>query len=77
MSESVKIVEKKPIHSEATMVIGLPDVGRVGLIATSYLITELNLEEIAYMESDLLPPQLSYYTRGYHMRLCEYTEIKT
>jgi len=38
------------------MVIGLPDVGLVGLIATSYLITELNLEEIAYMDSDLLPP---------------------
>jgi len=38
------------------MLIGLPDVGLVGLIATSYLITELNLEEIAYMDSDLLPP---------------------
>ena len=38
------------------MLIGLPDVGLVGLIATSYLITELGLEEIAYMESDLLPP---------------------
>ena len=56
MSESVKIVEKHPVPSEATMIIGLPDVGLVGLIATSYLITELNLEEIAYMDSDLLPP---------------------
>jgi len=56
LSKSVEIVEKKPIPSEATMIIGLPDVGLVGLIATSYLITELNLEEIAYMDSDLLPP---------------------
>jgi uncharacterized protein len=56
LSESVKIVEKKTIPSEATMIIGLPDVGLVGLIATSYLISELNLEEIAYMDSDLLPP---------------------
>jgi uncharacterized protein len=56
LSESVKIVEKNPVPSEATMIIGLPDVGLVGLIATSYLITELNLEEIAYMDSDLLPP---------------------
>ena len=56
MSKSVEIVEKKPVPSEATMVIGLPDVGLVGLIATSYLITELKLEEIAYMDSDLLPP---------------------
>ena len=56
LQESVKIVEKAPIPSGATMLIGLPDVGLVGLIATSYLITELELEEIAYMESDLLPP---------------------
>jgi uncharacterized protein len=56
LSESVKIVEKKPVPSEATMIIGLPDVGLVGLIATSYLISELDLEEIAYMDSDLLPP---------------------
>jgi len=56
LSESVKIVEKNPIPSEATMIIGLPDVGLVGLIATSYMISELNLEEIAYMDSDLLPP---------------------
>ena len=49
-------MEKKTVPSEATMIIGLPDVGLVGLIATSYLISELDLEEIAYMESDLLPP---------------------
>ncbi|MEJ2126795.1 MAG: PAC2 family protein [Candidatus Bathyarchaeota archaeon] len=56
MQESVKIVEKVPIPSDATMLIGLPDVGLVGLIATSYLITELGFQEIAYVESDLLPP---------------------
>jgi uncharacterized protein len=56
LSEAIKIVEKKPIPSEATMIIGLPDVGLVGLIATSYLISELKLEEISYMDSDLLPP---------------------
>jgi uncharacterized protein len=56
LSESVKIVENKPVPSEATMIIGLPDVGLVGLLATSYLISELDLEEIAYMDSDLLPP---------------------
>jgi uncharacterized protein len=56
LSELVKIVEKKPIPSGATMLYGLPDVGLVGLIATSYLISELDSEEIAYMDSDLLPP---------------------
>lgn len=56
MAESLKIVEKKSIPSETTMIIGLPDVGLVGLIATSYLVSELKLEEVAYMDSDLLPP---------------------
>jgi uncharacterized protein len=56
LSEEVNIVEKKAIQSDTMMVIGLPDVGLVGLIATSYLISELNLEELAFMDSDLLPP---------------------
>jgi uncharacterized protein len=56
LSDSLKIVEKKSVPSEATMIIGLPDVGLVGLIATSFLISELNLKEIAYIDSDLLPP---------------------
>ena len=56
MSEAVKIVEKRPIPSGAIMLHGLPDVGLVGLIATSYIISELDLEEIAYVDSDLLPP---------------------
>ena len=56
MSETVKIIEKKVIPSDVTMLIGLPDVGLVGLIATSYLVSELKLEEVAYIDSDLLPP---------------------
>lgn len=56
MSEPVKIVEKKPVPPGAIMLYGLPDVGLVGLIATSYIISELDLEEIAFVDSDLLPP---------------------
>ena len=56
MSELVKIVEKKRIPSGAIMLQGLPDVGLVGLIATSYIISELDLDEVAYVDSDLLPP---------------------
>jgi uncharacterized protein len=56
LSESVKIIEKETVPSGATMIIGLPDVGLVGLIATSYIVSELNLKEIAYMDSNLLPP---------------------
>jgi len=56
LSELVRIVEKTPIPAGAVMLQGLPDVGLVGLIATSYIISELDLDEVAYVDSDLLPP---------------------
>jgi len=56
LSEVVKVVEKQKIPSDAIMLYGLPDVGLVGLIATSYIISELDFPEIAYVDSDLLPP---------------------
>lgn len=56
MSEPVRIIEKKAIPTDAIMLQGLPDVGLVGLIATSHIISQLDLTEIAYVESDLLPP---------------------
>jgi len=53
----VKIIEKKEIPSGAVMLFGFPDVGLVGVIAASHLISELeNIEEVAYMDSKLLPP---------------------
>jgi len=56
LSEEVKIIEKKEVPSGAIMLYGFPDVGLVGVIAASHLISELNLTEIAYMDSKLLPP---------------------
>jgi uncharacterized protein len=56
LSEPVRIIEKKAIPTDAVMLQGLPDVGLVGLIAISYIISQLNLAEMAYVESDLLPP---------------------
>jgi len=57
LSEEVKIIEKKEIPSGATMLFGFPDVGLVGVIAASHLISELKgLDEVAYMDSRLLPP---------------------
>jgi uncharacterized protein len=38
------------------MLFGFPDVGLVGVIAASHLIDELGLEEVAYIDSRLLPP---------------------
>jgi uncharacterized protein len=57
LSEEVKIAEKKEIPSGAVMLFGFPDVGLVGVIAASHLISELkDLDEVAYMDSKLLPP---------------------
>lgn len=55
MSE-IRIVEKQAIPSGAMMMFGFPDVGLVGVIAGSHLIDELGLEEVAYVDSRLLPP---------------------
>jgi uncharacterized protein len=54
--KTIKIVEKESIPSNAIMLHGLPDVGLVGLIATSYMISELDLAEVAYVDTDLMPP---------------------
>lgn len=56
MSEQVKIIEKKKIPSGTTFLLAFPDVGLVGVIAASHLIDELGLEEVAYLDSNLLPP---------------------
>ncbi|MGQ9624031.1 MAG: proteasome assembly chaperone family protein [Candidatus Bathycorpusculaceae bacterium] len=57
MDEEVKIIEKKEIPSGAVMLFGFPDVGLVGVIAASHLISEIeNMTEVAYMDSRLLPP---------------------
>jgi len=52
----VKIVEKGKIALGTTMLFGFPDVGLVGVIAASHLIEEMNLTEVAYLDSVLLPP---------------------
>ncbi|HDI01824.1 MAG TPA: proteasome assembly chaperone family protein [Candidatus Bathyarchaeota archaeon] len=56
LGEEVHVVEKEPIKPGQVVVVGLPDVGLVGVIATHYLISKLGLREVAYIRSDLLPP---------------------
>jgi uncharacterized protein len=56
LSEPAKVVEKGSVPSNALMLYGLPDVGLVGLIATSHIIAQLKMIEVAYVDSDLLPP---------------------
>ena len=56
----LEIVEDKPIKEEGLVIVeGFPDVGLVGAIATSYLIDKLQLEEIGYIDAEVLPPIIS------------------
>ncbi len=56
MTVPINFVESMPIPSATTMLCGFPDVGLVGVLAASYVLSEFNLEEMAYVDSDLLPP---------------------
>jgi len=56
LSEAVRIVERREIPANAKMIHGLPDVGLVGVIAVSQIISQLKMVEVAYVDSDLIPP---------------------
>jgi uncharacterized protein len=47
---------ERPEYNPSTAIIGLPDIGLVGSISTSYLTTHLKAKEIGYLDSDSLPP---------------------
>ena len=54
----VKIVASETIPKQTVMINGLPDVGLVGLLAASHIISSLKLREVGAIESDLLPPMI-------------------
>ncbi len=56
--DGVRMLETASIPEGAVIVNGLPDVGLVGLLAASHLISELKLKEVGAIESDLLPPMI-------------------
>jgi len=56
LSEHVKIIEKAPVTPGTTMLYGLPDVGLVGLIATTHVKSQKKLTEVAQLDSDYMPP---------------------
>lgn len=58
MPEDVKIVERGRIPKKFTLINGLPDVGLVGLVAASHVVSSLKMEEIGSIESDLFPPMI-------------------
>jgi len=54
--ESVTVVERKGMPQGLTLINGLPDVGLVGVLAVSHLVSSLKMEEAGSIESELLPP---------------------
>ena len=56
MSNTVNIVERKSVPEGLVLFQGLPDVGLVGVIAASHIAQQLKMEEVAYINSSLLPP---------------------
>jgi len=53
----VKIIEEMDKKFDnPVIIIGFPEVGLVGTIATSFLLNKLNFEEIGYIDSELFPP---------------------
>ncbi|MCS7112632.1 MAG: proteasome assembly chaperone family protein [Nitrososphaerota archaeon] len=57
----VSIVEVRDIGEEPIVITGLPDVGLVGLIAVFHLASKVDMEEVGFVESDLLPPVVVLY----------------
>jgi uncharacterized protein len=56
METKLEIKEYEPSKiSKPTLVVGVPEAGLVGIIASSYLRDQMKLPELGYIESDLLP----------------------
>lgn len=56
--EVFRIVETGVVPKRCIIINGLPDVGLVGLLAASHIISSLNLQEVGSVESELLPPMI-------------------
>ena len=56
MSNVVTIVETTPINRCKYFLVGTPDVGLAGAIASGYIIREQQMTETGYLESEAFPP---------------------
>lgn len=58
LADDVRIIEKGPLPKKFTLINGLPDVGLVGLVAASHIVSSLKMEEVGSVESDSFPPMI-------------------
>lgn len=52
----IDFVERDPLPRKFSLVVGLPDVGLVGVLAVSHMVSTLGLKEVGHIESEELPP---------------------
>jgi uncharacterized protein len=55
-AEEVVITETAPVEKVKYCIVGVPDVGLVGLITVSHMTQSLNMLEVGHIESDWFPP---------------------
>lgn len=53
--------ELEEIPKAEHLIVGMPDVGLVGLIASTYLVREMKASIVAYLDSRHLPPVIQYH----------------
>lgn len=59
MENRIRYVETtKPALGEPALIIGIPDMGLAGSIASSFIFENLRLAEIGHFESELFPPMV-------------------
>jgi len=58
LPNDVKVLEKRTLPKKFTLINGLPDVGLVGLVAASHIVSSLKMEEVGSVESDQFPPMI-------------------
>jgi uncharacterized protein len=56
--DDVKVQERGTLPRKFTLINGLPDVGLVGLVAASHVVSSLKMQEVGSVESDLFPPMI-------------------
>lgn len=56
MRKEIRFIEKGGIPKKFTLLNALPDVGLVGVIAATHLISSLKMKEVAYLDSEFFPP---------------------
>ncbi len=55
------VYELRDVPRADYLIVGMPDAGLVGLIASTYLIKMLNADMVAYLDSRHLPPVILYH----------------